>query len=73
MTGIEYELLKKFLKMKPLTFQYIESEDDFRFIIECYEKIHKIGIVKKNKVEFVTFLLEKNAKKWWRAYVECLS
>lgn len=32
-----------------------------------------MDILKQNKVEFVTFLLEKDANQWWMVYVECWS
>lgn len=29
-----------------------------------------MGIVKQNGVQFMTFLLEKYANQWWRAFIE---
>lgn len=46
MNGMEYKLLTKFSKMKPLKFQDIELEDAFEFTIDCYERLYKMGIVK---------------------------
>lgn len=44
---IEHELLIKFLELKHPTFQHIESENNFKLIINCYEKLYKMGIMKQ--------------------------
>lgn len=59
--------------MKPLTFQGTDSGDAFEFSIDFYERLYDIGIVKKHGFEFVTFLLDKDTKQWYRAYFECRS
>lgn len=70
MTGIEHELLTKFRKMKPHLFHGSKIGDAFEFTIDNYERIHKLGIVQQHGIEFVTFQLQGDAKKWWRDYVE---
>lgn len=70
MTGIEHELLTKKVKIKPPTFQSTESEEAFEFIIDYCKWFHKMGIVKKQGIEFVTFILEKNIEQWWRVYAK---
>lgn len=50
----EHGLFYKFMNMKPLIFQGIESENDFDFIIDCHERLHKIGIAKNYRVEFIS-------------------
>lgn len=48
--------------MKPQIFQGTEFEDAFEFIIDWYEMLHMMGILKQYGVEFVNFMLEKDAK-----------
>ena len=71
MTGDQYELFIKFLKLKPPVFKGAESEDAYNFLVDCHELIHKMDIVERFDVEFLTYQFQGDAKMWWRSYVEC--
>ena len=55
MTNEPHELFSKFLKLKPPVFKGAESEDDYDFLVDCHELLHKMGIVEQFGVEFVTY------------------
>ena len=71
MTSDQHELFTKFLKLKPPVFKGAESEDAYDFLVYCHELLHKMGIVERFGVEFVTYQFQGNVKMWWRSYVEC--
>ena len=71
MTSDQHELFSKFLKLKPPVFKGAESEDAYDFLVDCHELLHKMGIVERFGVEFVTYQFQGNAKMLWRMYVEC--
>ena len=55
MTNDQHELFSKFLKLKPPVFKGAESEDAYDFLVNCHELLHKMGIVERFSVEFVTY------------------
>ena len=59
MTNDQHELFSKFLKLKPPVFKGAESEDA---LVDCHELLHKMGIVERFGVEFVTYQFQGNAK-----------
>ena len=71
MTSDQQELYSMFLKLKPPVFKGAESEDAYDFLVDIHELLHKIGIVERFGVEFVTDQFQGNAKMWWRSHVEC--
>ena len=71
MTNDQHELFSKFLKLKPPVFKGAESEDAYDFLVDCHELLHKMGIVERFCVEFVSYQFQGNAKMWWRSHVEC--
>ena len=55
MTSDQHELFTMFLKLKPPVFKGAESEDAYDFPVDCHELLHKMGIVERFGVEFVTY------------------
>ncbi|TMW95848.1 hypothetical protein EJD97_008266 [Solanum chilense] len=55
MTSGQHELFSKFLKLKPPVFKGAESEDAYDFLVDCHELLHKMGIVERFGVKFVTY------------------
>ena len=62
MTSDQHEHFFKFLKLKPPVFKGAESEDAYDFLVDCHELLHKMGIVERFGVEFVTYQFQGNAK-----------
>lgn len=50
----EHDLLMIFLTIKAHLFHNVETEDVFKFIIDYYERLHKLGIMQQHSVEFMT-------------------
>ena len=71
MTNDQHELFSKFLKLKPPVFKSAETEDAYDFLVNGYELLHKMGIVGRFGIEFVTYPFQGNTKMWWRSHVEC--
>ena len=62
MTNDQHELFSKFLKLKPPAFKGAESEDAFDFLVDCHELLHKMGIVERFGVEFVSISFKGTPK-----------
>ena len=55
MTIDQHELFRKFLKLKPPVFKGAESEDAYNFLVDFHELLHKMGIVDRFGIDFVTY------------------
>ena len=55
MTENEHDMFTKFLKIKPLVFLGLETKDAYEFILDCYNRMYKLGIVHQHEVESVFF------------------
>ena len=64
MTSDQHELFTKFLKLKPPVFKGAESEDAYDFLVDCHELLHKMDIVERFGIEFVTYQFQGDAKMW---------
>ena len=62
MTSDQHELFSKFLKFKPPVFKGAESEDAYDFLVDCHELLHRMGIVERFGVEFVTYQFQGTPK-----------
>ncbi|XP_047251448.1 uncharacterized protein LOC124886620 [Capsicum annuum] len=47
MTKDKHKLLSNFIKMKLPVFHGTELEEAYEFIIDCHEKLHQMGVVKR--------------------------
>lgn len=64
MTNDEHDLFCKFLKIKPLVVQGAELEDVHVFLIDFFMFLHTMKIIKRYKMEFMTFQLQGEAKQF---------
>lgn len=55
MTGNEHKILTMFLKLNPLFYLGYKNEDVYEFVLNFYERIHKLGIIHQHEIEFLTF------------------
>ena len=62
MKSDQHELFSKFLKLKPPVFKGAESEDAYDFLVYCDELVHKMGIVERFGVEFLTYQFKGTLK-----------
>ena len=55
MTVDQHELFINLLNLKPPVFKGAESEDAYDFLVDFHELLHKMDIVERFGVEFVTY------------------
>ena len=55
MTSDQHKLFSMFLKLKPPVFKGAESKDAYYFLVDFHELLHKMGIVERFGIEFVTY------------------
>lgn len=48
-------MLTTFLKLKTPIFPYFETEYTYNFILDYYERLHILGIVQQDGVDFLYF------------------
>lgn len=71
MIGEKCDMFWRFTKMKPLILYDVESIDAYEFINDYHERLHKMEVVEKYGVGFVTFQLLEDARLWWQVFLEC--
>ena len=55
MTGDQHDLFIRLLKLKPPVLKVAESEEAYDFLVDCHELLHKMDIVERFGIEFVTY------------------
>ncbi|XP_059316208.1 long-chain-alcohol oxidase FAO4A-like [Lycium ferocissimum] len=72
---LDDQILERFRasRAQPVVTVYplIDKEDTYEFIIDCHERLHKLGVLEMHGVDYVSFQLMDDATFWWRSYVEC--
>lgn len=63
-TSDQHDLFCRFLKMKPLVFRGIETEDGYKFLMDCHDRLHKMDITERYGVEFINLHLQGDSKMW---------
>jgi len=56
--------------MNLLTYTGDLTEDAYKFIVGCHNRLHNLGLVESHGVDYITFQMTDLAKQWWREYIK---
>lgn len=73
LTRNEHDILTMFMKLKPPVIHDFDTKDAYAFILDYYERWHKLGIVHQYGVDFVSLKHQGEAKQWLKENMDFIS